>query len=78
MYAHTQLFPLSMGGKGSSSCPVLLYWKEISPRRGRSAVFNGLIALEKAATANAVRVEGGGGGGISLGDDIGNRRKSKN
>lgn len=41
-------------------------------------MFNGLIALEKAATANAVRVEGGGGGGISLGDDIGNRRKSKN
>lgn len=43
-----------MTGKGSSSCPVIFYWKEITLCKGCSAVFNGLIALEKAATGNAV------------------------
>lgn len=43
-----------MTGKGSSSCPVIFYWKEITLCEGCSAVFNGLIASEKAATGNAV------------------------
>ena len=50
----TQWFLLLMTGKGSSSCPVIFYWKEITPCRGCSSVFNGLIALEKAASGNAV------------------------
>lgn len=37
-----------------------------------AAVFNGLIALAQAASGNAVTGE------ISLGDVIGNRRKSEN
>ena len=48
------MIPLLMTGKGSSSCPVIFYWKEITPCRGCSSVFNGLIALEKAASGNAV------------------------
>lgn len=54
MCMQTQWFLLLMTGKGSSSCPVIFYWKEITLCEGCSAVFNGLIALEKAATGNAV------------------------
>lgn len=49
-----QLFLLLMTGKESSSHSVIFYWKELSPRRGGSPVFNGLIVLEKAASGNAV------------------------
>lgn len=43
-----------MTGKNSSSCPIIFYWKEITLCKGCSAVFNGLIALVKAASHNAV------------------------
>lgn len=55
---------LLMTGKGSSSSPVLFYWKEITLRGRCSAVFNGLIALEEAVSGNAVTAGAGGRGGV--------------
>lgn len=54
IWMQTQLFLLLMTGKESSSHSVIFYWKEISPRRGGGPMFNGLSALEKAASGNAL------------------------
>lgn len=56
--ANMQLFLLLMTGKGSSSRSVIFLLDGNHSMEGmRHCVFNGLIALEKAATGNAV-IEG--------------------